>query len=156
MILIIDPSINRTGYAVFDMSGSSSIITSGVIRSLGEGSDRLGSLHQQVKVIIEQHGVTHAVVEIPASYSYSRSQSKWSGKGMNQAALHILNRAIGAILAALSVADIETVEVAPQQWKGRRGKGIDKLIAQQQTGRMVTSDEADAIGLGLWYIATRK
>ena len=146
IVLAIDPSINSTGWAKSGKNGTSP--NAGVIRT-GKGTvpERAGRLAVAVQTLASD--VDLAVIEVPAPYSYARSSR--GGKGLNQGSLAILNRAIGACHAALSLVGVPVVEVTVAEWKGRRSKAWDQLAAKQVG--VNHPDAADALGLLEW--ATR-
>ncbi|HSW63739.1 MAG TPA: hypothetical protein VLH56_10590, partial [Dissulfurispiraceae bacterium] len=91
-----------------------------------------------------------AVIEVPAPHAYGRTQGK-GGRMINLDAMLKLARAVGAITLALAEGGVACNEVTPQEWKGSRQKCWDRLWAEQQLGRRVRDDEADAIALAHWY-----
>lgn len=146
-IIAIDPSINNTGYCVMNENG---YVASGVIRTDRKVTDgeKLYSIVENLRIVIGIEKVDIAYLETLKSFSYGRSSQH--GKALNQAALHKLNRAIGAIMAVLASHDIPIVEIPATQWKGRRNKKTDQLIARQISGKDYGPDEADAICLAEW------
>lgn len=145
VLLALDPSINSTGWAKSGRNGTNP--SAGVIRT-GKGTvpERAGRLAEAVQVIAAD--VTLAVIEVPAAYSYARSSR--AGRGVNQGSLAVLNRAIGAIHAALSLAGVPAVEVQVETWKGRRPKAWDQLAAKRVG--VNHPDAADALGLLSWWM----
>ena len=152
MNIYIDPSINNTGYAIADHE---KIVDSGVIRTKAEGDiERLLELSRGLQEVLgnKELGIIRlAVVEVPGSFSYGRSTGKWSGKGVNQSALHKLNMAIGAIALTLKMWGVEVETVEAHKWKAGRKKKLDTAIAQHYAGRKVGPDEGDAIMLAVWH-----
>lgn len=151
-LVAFDPSLNNTGYCVW----SDGYVQSGVLRTRGDSvPEKLYSLARRVNDLMEDvvsnNGNTevYVIVETPDSFSFGRATSRWTGRGMNQAALHKLNRAIGVIEScsfAWGPAVVDVVEVSVSMWKGRRKKKLDKAVASQVAGRpLKSSDEADAV-----------
>ena len=154
MLLSIDPSIVNCGYAVLD---GLKVITSGVIKPDPKKhmALRLLELQTEINMIMghKDYRISHAVVEVKSSFSYKRSTSTRSGKGMNQAALHINSYAIGAILATIANWGIVPEMIEATAWKGGRSKKLDQIIAKQYLGgRIATTDEADSVVLGTYWL----
>ena len=153
MILAVDPSINNTGWAVVD---SGQIKDVGVIKVKGSDVKRIYDLGEAITRLLMLNEIDVAVVEIPEAFSYNRSTSAWTGKGLNQKSLQKLNWAIGAITYALRRWDVEVILISATKWKGRRTKKLDKAVAEQVVGRSLSADEADAVLLALWAESCKK
>lgn len=152
MILALDSSINKTGYCVLD---GDTIAGSGVIRTKGVTvAQKQAELCGGIKKLLgrKEWRLKFAVVEIPASIPYSRTQGR-GGRVMNLDALLKLSRAVGVITHTLSECGVIVYEVTPQDWKGNTQKCWDNLWVAQKIGRKVTDDESDAIALA--YYASR-
>lgn len=153
MLISLDPSLNKTGYAISD---GVNILTSGVIRSRADGEiDKLLELSRGLKDVIggrDIPAVQSAIVEVPGSFSYARSTGK-SGKGVNHSSLGKLNMAIGALCLTLKLWGIEVQTVEAHRWKGKRSKDLDKAIAATYIGRPCGPDEADAVMLMVWHLS---
>lgn len=147
-IIAIDPSINNTGYCVMNEQG---YVTSGVIRTDRKVTDgeKLYDIVRNLRIVIGIEKVEAAYVETSMDFSYAKCSGRF-GKSLNQAALHKLNRAIGAIMLVLAEWGIPVTEIPATQWKGRRNKKTDQLIARQISGKDCGTDEADAICLAEW------
>jgi len=151
MYLALDPSLNKTGYAIYSEAG---LIDSGVIRTPQQGSvlEKQTALKAKLRHILgsKERAIKQAIVEIPASIPYTRTQGR-GGKLINLDALLKLSRAVGVLTQTLTDWGVSVYEVTPQRWKGNRVKGWDQLAAAQMLGRKVTDDEADAIALGVYF-----
>lgn len=144
MIISIDPSINNTGWAVGEKGN---IIESGVIKTGGSKISvpaRLQKLHESIIHIRTRHICTDAVVEIPDSFTYTRSA--YGQKPLNSAALAKLNMAIGAILVSLTGCKVHLIKA--HEWKGHMSKEQSCRLAGVKS-----HDEADAIMLLRWFEA---
>lgn len=142
ILLALDPSIRSMGWAQFR---DCVIQGSGVIRT--QGSDdlaRIGSITDSVLALIPDGGTV--VIEVPPAFTFARSTR--GGKPMNAASLQKLNWVVGAVVAAARARGVPIHAVSPADWKGRRSKAWDKTIAGKKS-----TDEADAIGIGRWWIA---
>ena len=141
-VLSIDPSIRNTGWAQFrgdEKQGS------GVIRTQGtDDFARIRSIVDAVMLLIPSGGCD-VVVEVPPAFTYARSAR--GGKGLNAASMQKLNWVVGAICTAASLRSSSVHSVSPAEWKGRRNKAWDKAISGKRS-----SDEADAIGIGEWWL----
>ena len=151
MLISIDCSIAKCGFAVID---GAKIKRSGVITTNDKDTmtDRLFELSEDLKEILghKDHTITEAVIETRLAFSYKRSTGK-GGKPLNQAALHKNSEAIGAIRLTFRQWGIPVHDVEATLWKAGRPKEFDKMIVSEMLGRPVTSDEADACRLGLWF-----
>lgn len=143
--LILDPSIQVTGYAIYR---GAMLLDSGVVRTRTKRTDqddvsRIGYLVHELRILAAPHGIRETVIEIPGAFSY---QTTAGGKGLNQEALRKLNMVIGAFICM--AAGWPTYLVSVQTWKGQRAKALDRLAAPDAE----TDDESDAIALGRWFV----
>ncbi len=131
MIIVIDPSLNCTGYAVFD---GPRLVRSGVVKSSGENeSVKLESICRGIEEILgdkQIDKIAEAVVEVPGKITYRRSQDQSTGKPLNQDSMHKLCFAIGAILLTLRQWGIECKTVKAHEWKGSMNKATTLMIAR--------------------------
>ena len=145
--LTLDPSINETGWATDAQAGGAS----GVIKTHGKtDAEKLLSLSEGLQTLCVSFQPHVVVVEVPAAFTYTRSQNKWSGKGMNTEALLKLSRAVGVCLLIAKANAREVIEIKAHEWKGRAGKDVARLI----TGKK-NHNEADAVMLLQWFNARR-
>lgn len=141
-VLSIDPSIRNTGWAHFRNGEKQG---SGVIRTQGtDDFARIRSIVGAVMLLIPAGGCD-VVIEVPPAFTYARSAR--GNKGLNGASMQKLNWAVGATIAAASLRSSSVHRVSPAEWKGRRSKAWDQAISGKKS-----SDEADAIGLGEWWV----
>lgn len=148
-IIALDSSINKTGYAVWQ---GRKLLESGVLRTRGNSTaEKLLSLKQELVKVLTGKSIDRAYVEtVGKGFSYFSKTSKYSGKSLNQAALHKLSMAVGALLLVLSDWGIVTEEVEATAWKAGRPKALDTNIASRLAGKSITHDEADAILMGYY------
>lgn len=150
-ILALDPSINSVGWC---SHGQHTLW--GTIRTKGEGDgERLRSLREQVKELIQAQEPTVAVVEKAPGITYMRSQNKQSGRGMNAEAMQKLNMAYGVILGTLSEAGIPTDTWLPEEYKAKGNFGrviiclrqdeVQRLVETYFPGQKFNVHEAHAI-----------
>lgn len=151
-IISLDSSISKCGFAV--VQEGNKVLCSGVIKTKADTdmSDRLLELSNNLKEILgcKDYNITHAVIEIRGSFSYTRSTGR-GGKSLNQNALHKNSEAIGAIRLTLKQWGIPITAIEATQWKGRRGKKYDIMVAQQYKKSVKDDNEADAILLGIYH-----
>ena len=148
MIIAIDPSIANVGWCI--ASHKDGYQSSGVIKTDNTQSDaeRLHDIYMKL-IFVEDlmlSRIKTAFIEMPDSFSFARSKGA-GGAGLNQASLHKLNRAIGAIMLTFKARGINVNEVKVSEWKGRRNKKLDQIIAKQLSGKKCGPDESDAICL---------
>jgi Holliday junction resolvasome RuvABC endonuclease subunit len=143
MMIAIDPSIDNTGYALYDERGQE---VSGVIRTKGsDHAEKLIYLRRAIgEIIAEYYHIKTAFVEAPLEgFSYNKYSSEDSGKSKNIEGLVVNGMAVGVILASLSDRGVKQIyEILPTEWKG----GLSKGMAMSQTGKK-SHDEADALML---------
>lgn len=145
-LIALDPGLNCTGWAVFHRK---KLIASGCVRSKGEDvCQKLLSLHTKLSDILTEFNPAEAAIELPPSFTFTRSKAKETNTDMNQGSLHKLNRAYGALALTCMLRDIRVIEVPMVVWKGNRAKANDTDMARLIAGRKVTSDEGDAVMLG--------
>lgn len=153
MIIAIDPSLNNTGYAIYQ---DSRLIQSGVIRPQGkEELPKLRNLAHILKTILGHGGlpqqIRSAIVEYPANFTYSKVKS--GQKSLNIKDMYKLNRATGVIISVLNQWGILIETIEANKWKAGRAKGIDKAVAGNIASWEIKNDnEADAIVLGQWFL----
>ena len=158
-ILAIDPASKTTGWAIMT---AQEIIDGGILRSSSKGT-AINRIEQQIEALAEiidaakRGGVSECVIEIPGG-----KQGAKTG-GRNVASLSVYGMAAGAIWATLRASGLHVHTVTPE-WT----RGITKQKRQQNvsykwraSGYDVTMDSpdadlADAIGLGEWWLVTRK
>ena len=142
IVLSIDPSIRNTGWAQFrggEKQGS------GVIRTQGtDDFARIRSIVGAVMLLIPSGGCD-VVIEVPPAFTYARSAR--GAKGLNAGSMQKLNWVVGAICTAAALRCSRVHPVSPAEWKGCRSKAWDKAISGKRS-----SDEADAIGIGEWWL----
>jgi len=117
----VDPSLNVSGYAI---TSDGNLFDKGLIKVAAKLSEqnKLKEISTQIQSVLNKITINYAFVEVIASFSYARSVNQYSGKGVNQGALHKLNRAIGCIVTTLVTNDIDVLYVFAHQWKGSLGK----------------------------------
>jgi len=148
ILIGIDPSIVQCGWCIsFERKE-----VSGLIKPRGETiAERLQSLAVELKHVCLAPNVPfpqQAVVELPAAFTYARSQGKY-GKSLNADSLQKLNLAIGVIFGTLHALSIP-VEFVPVLWKGKMTKGLAQTITKEKNHNV-----ADAILISRWYLARK-
>lgn len=148
MILAIDPSSSCSGWAVFDAAGQ--IVGHGRIKPKRGDTPpaRVSVMIFELSQIARQHGVELVVIEEPAP------SSKVGFTSIPYVTSY------GRIYEAMRTAyQVETVPAS--RWtRGRRKPAraaYVKAAVPTYTGKGDSGmDEADAIGLGLWWTAKRR
>lgn len=164
-ILSIDPSLNHLGWARmktgFDMGGGpNTLVAWGTIKMPTESKNwelvkRIASIVAKLDAIVKDYSVDKVIIEQPESWgAYKSMASAHSGSLLS---LHILTGAIlmwGLIVAEASrifAPGAELIKVS--KWKGQLPKAVTKKRMEQKYGvEFATSDEADAVGLGDYYL----
>ena len=119
-----DPSIVVTGYGVVR---GGRLIEWGDIKVIsGDLSTRLGYLMEQVEDIIQRHCPNLAGVELPPSFSFSRSTDKWSRKGLNAKDIIKCSYAAAVIVGSLGRHGVEVDHFDAHRWKLCAGRNLGK------------------------------
>jgi len=155
-IFAIDPSINEIGWCIWDDT-----MKYGTFKSKGSNEkEKLASITFFINSFITREQITHAVVEKPPVYTYTRSISKFTGKGLNASAIQKLNWSYGAILGALSLYGVPTDTPLPEEYKPKYNRGRMVICMSYQDIRTsldlqfkdlrCNEHEAHAIYMMLW------
>ncbi len=150
-ILGIDPGLQRTGFGVLDVDGSTlRYVASGTISTLewpkGDLPGRLRLIVEGVAEVVQRYQPQHAVVEIVFV-------------NVNPQSTLLLGQARGAALAALVTAPLPVAEyTALQMKKSIVGHGLAKKAQVQEMVRRLLNlpglpgpDAADALGLTITH-----
>lgn len=160
MLLALDPSSTRTGYAVFDSAGK--IAEAGYLNprfATDKAWDRIASMIEDLAELLRATAPRRIVIEVPSG-KVGGGQRRGAG-----ASLCIYGFAVGAIWATCRSATCNptTDEVDERSWTLRVPKEIrrSRVAAEFPEYRKVMSkdgggDVADAIGIGLWWIEQRR
>ena len=158
-ILAIDPASKTTGWAIMT---AFEIIDGGILRSTSTET-AINRIQQQVECLTEiidkakGVGVDECVIEIPGG-----KQGAKTG-GRNVASLSVYGMAAGAMWATLRASGLHVHTVSPEWTRGLTKKKRQQNVSYKwrASGYDVTMDSpdadlADAIGLGEWWLVTRK
>jgi len=122
-VLAFDPSYKTTGFAVVE---GRKLIAYGIIRLPGQSdSEKFAQLYGDVQSLCRQYEVGRGVVEVPPSFSYTRSTNE-RGKALNFSAIQKVSCATAVILASLGNMDIRVIEASAHQWKLCFGGNLTK------------------------------
>lgn len=149
-LIAIDPSIAKCGIAVFDQSreGRPARVDSLTFKpSTAQASkDRFEQLGLAITEIIAAHEVTHAVIETPDGYQK---------RSFAQLASYCI--AVGVCRESCRAAGCVVTPVTVNGWKGTGKKLLTQLIVENDLHYSPADDnEADALGLGIWWFNTRR
>ena len=148
-VVAIDPGSRKAGYAVFDLEKKGvQLVESGIFRMRGkELPERLLSLHQDLEQLFRKHPPSEVVIE-----------RTFMGKSIASGITLSSARAICLLAAALCKAEIydyPPAQVKKAIWpSGQAGKATIQRAVQLhlELEETPSSDEADAIALGLCHI----
>lgn len=171
LILGIDPSSTRTGYALLESGGAPRIIEAGYLtgrkttdnamqRILGMRASliELIATNNLTTLTADRHPRVQAVVEIPSGKVGSGQR-----RGASASAMAIYGMAVGMILiTCIDLLASNVVAIDERTWTGR----VSKLVRQRHVAAEFPgyreimrndggADVADAIGLALWGIAQK-
>lgn len=160
LILSIDPSINRVGWAVHNTENN--MMRYGMITSVGETvEEKLSSIKSHLINEVIRHEFIAAVV-IEDSFIYFGNHA---GKGrVNPQSIRLLSLSVGYIAGVCAGYAPKIEFIAPSAWKGTKSKAatIRECKAQgitwSRNGRSkeLPDHVADAIRLGQWFIGKMK
>lgn len=150
--LAIDPGYDEIGWAKFR---GHKYVASGVVRFTEKQEvQRLMEIAQAIeRLCTSDPEPGRAVVESPSHWIPRDSWHQLSPR--RNRSLQKLNKAVGTIVTTLTkhVQPDELHQVRPQDWKGRRSKARVQWEMKAFTGkRRMSRDEADAVGLGLYFV----
>lgn len=155
----VDPGITRTAVAVFDApdgphtipSMAAGLLDVGLIKPPPKDSapDRYGFLADGIREVVRKWRKRdmEALVEVP---SYAGRYSQWSGATYGSIA--ILNRAIGALIAALTMESVPVREVeASKVSKAMRAQIVNAAMKKAGHMEIDQADQVDALYYALVY-----
>lgn len=147
IIISIDPSLSNAGWAVGKQdNGNLCLLGHGHIRTYSKWEDwqRVQTLREGIKGLIQQYSVNFVLYESPGFFLYSKD------RGVGIRSFVGLGMSIGSIL---SIPGIEYQGISPQEWKGRKTKQETKNMIESILGYEIKDhNEIDAIGLLVWFI----
>ncbi len=148
-IAFIDPSINDTGYAVFN---NKILEAYGVIKPDEKYCAGLEWTEKALSVALKIHSlfcsfdVDKYIIEMPTTWYTPRGQVAKDSGGI-QKLYYMCGLIVGHFPEKCEL-------ITPQQWKGQ----TPKYVTYKQISKiypkltLLTTHECDAIGLGLWYL----
>jgi hypothetical protein len=155
MILAIDPSSTRVGYAL--MHSANHLAEAGLLKP-GKSSDaaivRIASFGRDLAALITEAKPTEIVIEITSGKVARRGRQR----GMNGAGLGVYGMAVGYLWRTCEVLLPEGVTTLEENvWtrgvsKADRSTLIASAFRQYKPTTDPGGDVADAIGLGRWYM----
>lgn len=158
ILLAIDPSSTRTGYAL--MSNAQTILDAGLLKP-EKNSDpaimRIVVMAKDLTDLLYETWPDQVVIEIPSAHTAGRLKFKSAGAG-----LAIYGLAAGAMFWACNSFTDKTDTVDAELWT----RGIPKKRRQQEIATIfqnrydatkdVGGDIADAIGLACWWFSKQR
>lgn len=149
-MLAIDPSINNYGWAVLDVAAKPKLhevtIESGAWHPSKRDDlpDRFTQLGRFMAELIYHFIPTDVIVEMP-------HKGQRGARGFN--GLMIYSNTAGVAAGVSLAMNRRTWRIGVNTWKGRQQKSATALTVALVTGKGETasSDEIDAIGLGLYF-----
>lgn len=163
-VFSIDPSVNHLGWAVMDIDQdihpvgvANKVVASGTIEAPEEFKqenlvERLEWMICAIDDVVTNFCIDAVVIERPESWgAYKSMASSRSGS------LQMLTLLVGALTQwALTQAIAENVKlIKVSQWKGQLPKHITKKRMEQKYSKKFKTDhEADAVGIGDYYLGT--
>lgn len=151
-VLCIDPGLKTTGWALFkvnDLHDEGRYIESGVIVRPRQKCDwmfRLDNVRLKIRNIVEAKKATKVVIERPQVFLSGKGQA-----AQNSSAILKLTGLVFAIYGTLSEVDVMLVGVT--KWKGQTPKRItQRRIMKHWKVLCKDHNEADAVGIGDWFI----
>ena len=136
IIIAFDSSISSAGYAVIDTKISdlpSSLIESGTIRSKRESNltEKVVLLGDYVSKLCKLYNPEAIIIEKAESFTYAKT-TKYTGKGLNRAAMAKNNISVGVIAGIASQYCVNIVFVSAQDWKGMQRKEVTRMVVNNE------------------------
>jgi hypothetical protein len=153
LLLALDPSSTRTGYALMSGVEDRQLIEAGIFRptSSKDARTRIRQMAKDLSDILAQTAPDEIVIEVPGS----RVARGRMGAG---AGLTIYGTAVGYMLAVLDqLAPGRVIEVDAWEWtkgqqKAKRATRVGAMYRTYDAAKDAGGDCADAIGLGRWWL----
>jgi len=151
-VMTIDPGLTECGWAVFDIDHERQqgiLKDCGVIRCrIGDWVMRLDFVVDQVADLLDSCRTERVVIELPHTYA--------AGKGTvarNSGAIMKLGALVFSIRSTALMEGVDVTLVSVAKWKGNLPKKItQKRIRTRWGWEGKNHNEADAVGIGDWYI----
>jgi Holliday junction resolvasome RuvABC endonuclease subunit len=161
-VLTIDPGTQALGWAVCDLSGGVRRVASGAlvqerVKGRGDWLRRVDEMVKGVVEIVERLDPRVVVIEKPELFGSGRGMAAaGSGSVEKLMAMVYTLRAVLICDAGFLTSNVELVPVS--RWKGQVPKSVTLLRVRRAfpAWRGTTHDEADALGIALWWADTRK
>lgn len=163
-ILTLDPGIDVTGWAAFELPGRPILATReyraaylahGSLRSRIEDTTdaRLRALHDRLGDVLAEQLIDHAYLELPAiTGSYARTEAKEQGRGFHNKYSSVLHQAIGGLLLSCNLRGLPVTGL-PAIKTRKGGKSAFALTVWPELGNgKSNADERDALHLGCWIL----
>lgn len=145
IVAAIDPSINRTGLAVFQGKQLSAYL---LVRSKTKEKsefEKAKIIYTQVREIVNQYGVNKIILEVPTHWEVAGYESRESGS------LQKLSVVCGMLYLLGNV-----MTIYPHIWKRQIPKNVMRKRLMIRYPGIVTEkldhNVMDAIGIGHWYV----
>ena len=146
LLVSVDGSLNDCGVAVIEDGKYQSSYTF--------KTEKKADLEQKIQQIADHFsdlgGFDVAVVELPNAFVRKGGKSRVAN--LNFPSLQALHLAIGAIVAGLRFAGIETYFISVREWKGSSSKKLTQQIVQSMIGKKLNTHEADAFLMGMQWL----
>lgn len=150
-LLSIDPSINSLGWAIFNLENGE-LEASGVVHNYipqsQEIEKRIRGIICNLTVAIWRWLKRVRIVIIEKPHMWGAYKSVASAHSGSLLVLHIL---VGALFWWASDNKCKLIRVS--EWKGQLPKDVTKARMEKKYAKVFKGDdEADAVGLGSWYL----
>lgn len=152
-ILVIDPGTRKTGWALFTAYDTKKAfyVRSGVFEASKSNNwlIRLDRMREAFRKLLVKEEPSLVLIEQPMTFMTSRK-----GLGaLNSGAVMKLMALVFTFRTMALCRKIDTVLVPVQTWKGQVPKRVTQKRIKRHLGLVLKDDnEADAAGIGLWYI----
>jgi len=153
MLLALDPSSTRTGYAVFRDPEPLGLVESGALIPLKTDRtplDRISTMAVDLKDIINQHTPTEVIVEIPSRHVSARHGGHGAGLATYGFAAGWLSCLVSLLTDPRSITWVDNGWTKKEPAQSRAAR-MALLFTHYEPAEDPGFDEADALGLGLWH-----
>ncbi len=151
-LLAIDPGTKTTGWGVFQ---SNRYVCSSVIKIKNKELDwlqRIDYIILRFLNLLKSYKIDTVVVEQPELFMSTHKGQAASNSGSILKVMAL----VFAIRTAAKMRGVKVVLISVRKWKGSVPKRITQMRIKRYLGIAVKdNNEADAIGIGLWYIRSK-
>ena len=155
-LLAIDPSSRVTGYAV--MRAADCLVEAGVLKQDAKLPvlARIDEMVAAVEALIDEHVVTHVVIEVTSGKTAGRLRKNVQGLAVYGMAIGEIRRTVITMIGAQNVTAIPENEWTKGVPKRERMRLVAMAFSQYKPADDPGGDIADAIWLAMYWFGQRR